>query len=183
MKVRRRASKPPRNCNAEQEQRDCGEVVFHAVSVIENPFLTGRGFRGGNAGIRPQIERMFMRSIGVLPAAEGLLAQASAAVASARPRPTTQTTNAGDLCSAIPCHRFLVPSSRSKRIHTEQVATAETGAGLFAVLGPHAGDPHLQSGITRGFRRTSSTNGFPLRVEYSSLVGVPPEEDLSIQLR
>ena len=106
MKVRRRASKPPRNCNAEQEQRDCGEVVFHAVSVIENPFLTGRGFRGGNAGIRPQIERMFMRSIGVLPAAEGLLAQASAAVASARPRPTTQTTNAGDLCSAIPCHRI-----------------------------------------------------------------------------
>ena len=48
--------------------------------------------------------------------------------------------------------------------------------GLFPVLGLPTGNPPLQGGVTRGFRRRASTKGLSLRVKNPRLIGVSPKE-------
>ena len=67
---------------------------------------------------------------------------------------------------------------RSYRLGEEIQGAGMSGGrrGLFPVLGLPTGNPPLQGGVTRGFRRRASTKGLSLRVKNPRLIGVSPKE-------
>ena len=46
------------------------------------------------------------------------------------------------------------------------------------IFGPPLTDPFLHGGVSRSFRRRSSTHDLPLRIKNPRLVGVPPKKQL-----